>query len=118
MAMFEQKNTFKKKGVLLKVLNTKKKRLSRYILIGFLLLILYVYGFGDYGLYRYVQLNSELSLIKQEISSLEDEMTQLEQEKVLFRNKDPEYLQRIARERFGLVKEGEKIYKLAPRTQK
>jgi len=108
----------KSENSLAKILNTKKNRLKRLALVFIFILILYVYGFGDYGIYRYFELRNQLHNLDDEITLLEEESRQLKHEAELMKKKDPEYLQRIAREKYGLVKSGEKIYKLVPKSDK
>ena len=96
------------------ILTRRKRIVKRLIIFGLLLLIVYIYGFGDYGLYQYYQLRQEEKHLQTELAKLELESKQLEKEKQLLQKQDPDYLERIAREKFGLVKPGEKIYKLTP----
>ena len=107
MANMAQKN--------ISLILTKRKRIvKRLIIFGVLLLVIYIYGFGNYGLYQYYQLHKEEKSLQTELAKLELESKQLEKEKQLLQKQDPDYLERIAREKFGLVKPGEKIYKLTP----
>ena len=48
-----------------------------------------------------------------EIQALKKENTQLAEEKRLL-EQDPVYLEKVAREKMGLVKEGEVVYKIVP----
>lgn len=47
------------------------------------------------------------------IQELEDQKAQLVEEKRLL-EEDPEYLEKVAREKMGIVREGEVVYKLKP----
>lgn len=47
------------------------------------------------------------------ISALEQENIQLKEERRLLEN-DPVYLEKVAREKMGLIREGEVIYQLTP----
>ena len=47
------------------------------------------------------------------IDNLREENFRLKKEKALL-ERDPVYLERVAREKMGLVKEGEMVYKLTP----
>ena len=51
-----------------------------------------------------------------EIVDLRKKNTQLREEKRLL-EEDPVYLERVAREKMGLIKEGEVVYKLTPMNQ-
>jgi len=50
---------------------------------------------------------------QQQIYELVDENRRLEEEKRLL-EEDPTYLEKVAREKMGLIREGEVIYKIAP----
>ena len=50
---------------------------------------------------------------KKQIEILQARNTQLKKEKALLEN-DPVYLEKVAREKMGLVREGEVVYKLVP----
>lgn len=51
------------------------------------------------------------------ITELEAKNKQLEIERDRLKN-DPEYLEKVAREKMGLIREGEKVYKAVPAAQK
>lgn len=98
------------------LLSEKKKRLKRLVIAGIVLFIAYLFGLGDYGIYQYYQLRNEKTKIQAGYNSLLSQKILLEEEEKLVEKKDPEYFQRIAREKYGLVKPGEKIYKLVPKS--
>ena len=50
---------------------------------------------------------------EQEIIDLKKKQAQLKEEKRMLED-DPAYLEKVAREKMGLVKEGEVVYKLMP----
>ena len=50
---------------------------------------------------------------KQQVADLQNENAQLREERRLL-NEDPDYLEKVAREKMGLIKEGEVIYKIVP----
>ncbi len=108
----------KNENPVIRALTSRKTRLKRIFLLCVLLLVVYFYGFGDYGISRYLQLQKDVNALQYEISTLESETDQLREEEELLKKKDPEYLQKIAREKYGLVKPGEKIYKLVPKKDK
>ena len=97
-----------------RILTRRKRNVRRLIILGILLLVICIYSFGDYGLYQYYQLSREEKRLQTKLAQLELESKQLEKERQLLQKQDPGYLERIAREKFGLVKPGEKIYKLTP----
>ena len=63
---------------------------------------------------RLVERNKQL---KKDIVDLKEENDNLREEKILLED-NPEYLEKVAREKMGLIKEGEVIYKLAPSDNK
>jgi len=97
-----------------KLLKGRKITLKHIILFGIVFIIVFVYIFGDYGLYRYFVLRREGNRLEQELKQLEQEAQGLEKEIQLLKQRDPKYFERIAREKFGLVKPGETIYRLTP----
>lgn len=50
---------------------------------------------------------------KRQIEQLQQKATELREEKRLLEN-DPVYLEKVAREKMGLVREGEVVYKITP----
>ncbi len=53
---------------------------------------------------------------KKEILQLKKDNAKLKQEEQMLRH-DPDYLEKVAREKMGLIKEGETIYKFTPAPQ-
>ncbi len=74
-----------------------------------LLILIQMFVFRDEGFYSLMQL-------KQEIEDMETHITQLEIDKAILESErdrllsDPDYLERIARERFRMAKPGEKVF--------
>ena len=79
--------------------------------IGFIIII-YFYGAGDYGFFQFVNKNVEKRNLEKEITRLENESKQLLKEKDMLENMDKEYLEKVAREKYGMIKEGERVYKI------
>lgn len=97
-----------------RVLEKRKKNLKRIIAACVFLTISYIFGFGDYGIHQYYKLSQEEKRLSLEFEQLKIETDQLDTDLALARNRDPGYMLRTAREKFGLVKPGEKIYILTP----
>ena len=74
-----------------------------------MLILLQVFVLQDEGIYSLIQLKQEIKEMEAHISRLEIEKAQLESERDRLLN-DPEYLERIARERFRMAKPGEKVF--------
>ena len=78
-------------------------------LICFSLIIVFI--FGDHGLLKLYKIKNERQLIQMKIISLRDEREKLKVEKIKIEN-DLSYIEKIAREKYKMVKPGEKIFKI------
>ena len=78
-------------------------------LICFSLTIVFI--FGDHGLLKLYKIKNERKLIQKKIASLREEREILKTEKVKIEN-DLNYIEKIAREKYKMVKPGEKIFKV------
>ena len=81
-----------------------------WLAVGVLVFILLqVFVFQDEGLFRLIQLRGEINTMEARIKTLEAQNAELALERDRLLN-DPEYLERIARERFRMAKPGEKVF--------
>ena len=78
-------------------------------LICFSLAIVFI--FGDHGLLKLYKIKNERKLIQKKIASLREEREKLKTEKIKIEN-DLSYIEKIAREKYKMVKPGEKIFKV------
>ena len=69
---------------------------------------------NDLGIVRWYQLRRERNQIKAEIDQLIQEETELTNELDRLTN-DKEYIKKIAREKFHMVKPGEKVFRVIDR---
>ncbi len=76
------------------------------------LLIIFLPGF-----IRYQELQSRNKKLEAEIARLKEENIKLLDEQYKLQH-DPVYVEKVARERLGVIKEGEVIYKVKPREKK
>jgi len=97
-------NRFKKDPLL------RRKILRRLILLLFLASVFYLYFGGNYGFFRLLSLKKEKGSIILETKKLQAQNMDLELEKEKLKN-DPFYIEKVARERYGMAKEDEIIYK-------
>ena len=74
-----------------------------------LLILFQLFVLRDEGLYSLIQLKQEIRDMEAHIARLEIEKTELESERDRLLS-DPDYLERIARERFRMAKPGEKVF--------
>lgn len=90
----------------------EKKRRSRFFMMLSLLFVLYFFLsflFGDMGLISYHRMKKDYQRLEQELDHLNKENERLRKEVEALKT-DPHYIERLARERLGLSKEGEIIY--------
>ena len=88
----------------------KKGKLRFVLLFAGLLLLGYLYFAGDFGFVRILSLYKEKKNLKLEIKKLEAKTIDLKLEKKRLET-DLGYVERIAREKYGMTKKGERIYK-------
>ena len=90
----------------------ENKRTTAVILGGFML-ILYVM-FNSNGIVARVRLEMKKTEALQKIHAAEEEQKKLkDQSKAL--DGDPKAVEKVAREKYGMVRENEKVYKVAPK---
>tara|TARA_Y100000591_G_C21816539_1_gene691055 strand:+ start:570 stop:908 length:339 start_codon:yes stop_codon:yes gene_type:complete len=101
-----------------KISNSKYGRISIFqkqffkgviFLIFFCLSIVFV--FGDHGLLKLYKIKNERKIIQKKISELREEKENLKIKKNKMEN-DLKYIEKIAREKYKMVKPGEKIFKV------
>ena len=104
---------------------SKKKRLSpnsiaatqKQFIQGLVFLIcmslIIVFIFGDHGLIKLYKIKSERKNIQNHITQLREERQKRKEEKNKIEN-DLDYIEKIAREKYKMVKPGEKIFKVVP----
>ena len=92
-------------------------RLGRWRLVlaavGLILVVALLVG-GEDGFYRLWNRRQELRELEEKVAVLEAENDSLRQ--ILWRlENDPEYIEKVAREEYGMSRQGERIYRLHPR---
>lgn len=83
----------------------------RHLYIGsFLFLVIFLFMFfSQNGLYTRIKLENEISELENNIQSKKENILDLQREKKLLK-KDTLAIEKVAREKYGYVKEGEKTY--------
>ena len=85
------------------------RRIVNYGLGAVLSLTLFFLVFGEWGLVHYRRLVEERRLLEERSQALQRE-NELLRDKIYRIRKDDRYLEKLAREEFGLAREGETIY--------
>ena len=96
----------------LKFFIPKKKNIKKYLIFTGILIFIYVYIAGDYGIYQLISDKREEKRLKKEIEILISEQEKLKNEKEMIEKGDLNVIEKIAREKYGLVKEGEKVFRI------
>ena len=91
------------------IVDRRKRRKRLFLGIGIAILI-YMFVGGDYGIYKIWSQKRRITQLEREIEALKVENAHLEREVSLL-ERDLSYVEKVARERYGMVKEGEIIYK-------
>jgi cell division protein FtsB len=79
-------------------------------------LLVYVFVFSRHGYLRRRELARENRRLQQELAEMRAENARLREE--LSRLDDPEAVEKLAREKLGLVKEGDKVYRFVEKDKK
>ena len=97
---------------------TRRRRFIFGVVGGLVLaaLLAYVFIFSRHGYSRRRELASENDRLRLELQEMRAENARLREE--LSRLDDPEAVEKLAREKLGLVKEGEKVYRFVEKDKK
>jgi len=87
------------------------QRARRWVVWGSALFVLYTFLGGPYGIIHYQHLRNKQAKLKAEQRELVAEMVDLEQEINRLQD-DTLYIEKIAREKYGFARKGERIYRV------
>ena len=89
-----------------------KKHYSKFKILGILFIIQTLFLiFNEFGLKKWIELNKTKNNLKSEIQTLLTQQINL-QEEIVKLNVDQDYIEKIAREKFMMVKPGEKVFRV------
>ena len=111
MSFFYKQRKIRSKSV--SIAKTQKQFIQGLVLLICLSLII-VFIFGDHGLLKLYKIKSQRKTIQTHIAQLRDEREKAEEKKNKIEN-DINYIERMAREKYKMVKPGEKIFKVVPK---
>ncbi|KAB2923487.1 MAG: septum formation initiator family protein [Bacteroidetes bacterium] len=93
--------------------SVRENKVRTAVIAGTFLLVLYII-FNSNGLLPRVRLEMEREAMQEKIRLAEEEQRKLkDQSKAL--DGDPKAIEKVAREKYGMVRENEKVYKVAPK---
>ena len=84
---------------------------KKYGLIALALVLLFIICLSQNGVVEYLKLKSRIHAVDASIKRLQGENVTLKAEIDRLR-KDDRYLEDVARKKFGLIREGEKVYRI------
>ena len=89
-----------------------KKHYLKFKILGILIVIQTLFlVFNEFGLKKWIELNKTKSDLQSEIQTLLTQQINL-QEEISKLNVDQDYIEKIAREKFMMVKPGEKVFRV------
>lgn len=95
------------------IAKTQKQFIQGLVLLICLSLII-VFIFGDHGLLKLYKIKSQRKTIQTHIAQLRNEKAKAKDKKNRIEN-DLNYIEKMAREKYKMVKPGEKIFKVVPK---
>jgi cell division protein FtsB len=90
-----------------------KNRAKSALIVGAVVFLLVTFLGGDFGFIRLYQLRHKKNQLEQQQKVLQAEFLQLELDRRLWRD-NPLFVEKIAREEYGLSRPEEKIYRFKP----
>ncbi len=90
----------------------KKNKLLRYLFLAVVLAGLGFLVFNDSGFIRYLNLKGEVDKLNKDVISKELENKVREAEIDSLEKKNPAKIEKVAREKYGMMKKGEKVIKV------
>ena len=90
----------------------KKNKLLRYLFLAVVLSGLGFLVFNDSGFIRYLNLKGEVDKLNKDVISKELENKEREAEIDSLEKKNPAKIEKVAREKYGMMKKGEKVIKV------
>lgn len=91
----------------------KRRRVVMWTVIGLAALTLIT---GNYGFYQIYKINREKRELEAEIARLKQEQEELIRDRERLKN-DLIYIEKIAREKYSMVREGEQVYQVIPKKE-
>ncbi len=91
----------------------RQNKIRSAIIFGGIILFFYIF-FNNSGILQRIRLELQRKETLEKIQTAEDEQKKLkDQSKAL--EGDPKAIEKVAREKYGMVRENEKVYKVAPK---
>ncbi|MDP6041748.1 MAG: septum formation initiator family protein [Candidatus Latescibacteria bacterium] len=89
------------------------RRLKQFLVVAPVVLSIYLFSAGDSGFYQLMVREEQIVMLEQEIGVIRAKNALLERETALLED-DLAEIERIARERYGMVQPNESVYMVYP----
>ncbi len=90
----------------------KNKKIKYYIFFIFVLIGLLYLLFNDSGVVKYLKLKSQLKNLNEQISNVKKDNKKIQADIDSLREKIPAKIEKTAREKYGMIRKGEKTIKI------
>ena len=105
------RNHSKRKRIYSSPIATTQKQFIQGLVFLICMSLIIIFIFGDHGLIKLYKIKSQRKKIQNQITQLRQEREKKKEEKNKIEN-DLDYIEKIAREKYKMVKPGEKIFKV------
>ncbi len=92
--------------------STKKRKYFLFVFIIFFILGLFYIFFNENGILKYLRLKNKLNSLKEEVGKVEDNNKKLQGSIDSLRSKVPAKIEKVAREKYNMIRKGEKSIKV------
>lgn len=104
---------YSKKILRIAIQKLPQATVKKFAILAGLIFFLLTFFAGDFGFIRIYRLHQKKAALQIHHKQLQAEILQLKQETYLLQN-DPFYIEKIAREKYGLSRPDEKVYRFLP----
>ena len=105
------RNFSKRKRIKSKSIVATQKQFVKGVVFLICMSLIIIFIFGDHGLLKLYKIKNQREKVQNHIAQLREEKEKREKEKNKIEN-DLQYIEKIAREKYKMVKPGEKIFKV------
>jgi len=91
------------------------KKLNLYIIASLFLVGIAILFFNEDGIFKYVKLQKQVKELGEQLKSVEDENKQLQNEIDSLKQNVPAKVEKVAREKYNMIRDGEKTIKMDPK---
>lgn len=92
--------------------STKKRKFFLFAFIIFFVIGLFYIFFNENGILKYLKLRGQLDSLKEEAGKVEDNNKKLQGSIDSLRSKVPAKIEKVAREKYNMIRKGEKSIKV------